>query len=520
MSISPPVKWLIGAGTAWLIAYPALFLIVWLLSFQSMFTGSIDSPLTGSLFSLAFPLHCLTFILQFVLLAFYLVHILRNQALSEGFKIGFSLSIVMLAYLGMPAYYYFFFWRDQPPRWVLAPHARQELSASSQRQGSGRASSLPKWLLAGFLASVTLAVLVAGVFTAASAVPMVVTLVRQGYYEPEPPTYEALSRYPGIDSLPYRPPTSDHFRHVSSYSQVRTWRYSKQTPIAIQGETLVVAGYFTDAEASRTSVDLLAVDTATGEIRWQGLCGDNYIAADAHRVYCASGSDPFAPVSLVASDIQTGAQFWETPLPFENAIGIEYLALVDGTLAVRTYNRGNGAFYSIDPGSGAILNAISEANSIVGMSRGQTIEWYGDSLVVRGQGGWTARLDTDSSTYDYQLGAPLILNDIVVVQNGYYAASPITALDRTDGHVLWRYAGNSASNLAVDGQSVFFVTDHGTLVVLDASSGELLSSLQFEPPLPDDYDFANDSLLVAAQGGLVVVYFEDARQLTVLEYRP
>jgi hypothetical protein len=520
MSISNPIKWLVGAATVWLLSYPAFFLILWLLSFQSMVTGSSELPFINGIFSYLFPVHCLTAILQLVLLGFYLVHILRSQLASEPAKIGFALSIVILPYLGMPAYYYLFIWRDHPPQWALSPKAKSETQPPRLAMIPGPASPFRKWIPLAVIVAIAIVVVGALAVTVASVAPILVGAMRDGFYEPEPPTYELVHRLPDLESLTYKPAPSEDFQPISSFSQIRTWRYSKQAPIAIQGDTLVVAGYFSSATTSRTTVDILGIDLHTGHVQWQAIAGDNYIASDSDRVYYTSGRDSFAAISLIASDIHTGDQLWETALPYENAIGIEYLALVDDTLAARTYHRGNGAFYSIEPQTGLILNSVTGSDSIVAMSRGQTIEWYGDTLALRGQGGWTTHLDTERSVYDYQLGAPSILETELIVQNGFYSSAPITALSRSDGLVLWRYEGRSASNLAVDGSSLFFVDDRGTLVVLDLATGEATTSLQFIPQLTSDFDFANNSLLVAAQGGRVAVYFEDAEQLTVLQYTP
>jgi len=520
MTLSNPIKWLVLASTTWLLAYPVFFLVVWLLLFQGMFAGNSAFPLSGLLSSFLFPLQCLTAILQLALLAFYLFHILRNQSASEAARIGFALAVFIMPYLGMPAYFYLFIWRDYPPRWALTPQAWSVVQATPRVRPIGLPAWIRRWLPLAIVIGIAFVATAALVAVVVSIAPVLSRVAQDGFYEPKPPEYNTLARISDMTSATYQPSTSKDFQHVSSFSEVRTWRYSKQSPIAIQGDTLIAAGYFNAQTASRTTVDLVAIDLHTGNVRWQAVAGDNYIAIDSERVYYISGRDPFAAVSIVASDINTGDLIWETPLPYETAIGVEYLALVDDTLAARTYHRGNAAFYSIEPQTGTILNSVTGSDSIVAMSRGQTIEWYGDTLVLRGQGGWTADLETERGVYDYTSGAPYILDDAVIVQNGYYTAAPVTALDRSDGHTLWRYEGRSASNLAVDGTSLFFLDDRGTLVELDLATGEVVASLPFVPQLPTDFDFANDSLLVAAQGGRLAVYFEDAEQLTLLQRIP
>jgi outer membrane protein assembly factor BamB len=520
MSTTKTTKWLIGAATAWLLAYPVFFIIIWLLSFRSMFLGSTDFPFAEPFFSYLLPLHCLTAILQFVLLAFYLIHIIRNPSISEAWKVALALSIFILSFIGMPGYYYLFIWREHPPRWALPPAVRAQPPDPTQVQVPAQPLPWRKWLPVAIVAGLAIAVFAAAMVTAAAVLPSVIGVMRQGFSEPEPPRYTQLSQYSEIGGLRYQPAPSEYFQYVTSFSGVRTWRYTNRTPLAIQGENLLVAGQFAPDARMRTTVDLVAADLNDGHVLWQAIAGDNFLATDADRAYFPSGRDPFTAVSIVAVDIRSGEQLWEAPLDYENAIGVEYLALVDDTLGVRTYLRGNGAFYALDPSNGHIITAVKEPNSIVAMSRGQTTEWFGDTVVVRGPGGWTARLTTDRALYDRDLGPPLVLNDTIVVQNGYYAAAPVSALSRADGSLLWEYSGTSASNLAATAGRVLFLTEDGELVALNSSTGELIASLSFEPSLPSDYDFANDALIVAAQGEYVAVYFGDAEQLTILRLIP
>jgi outer membrane protein assembly factor BamB len=518
MSMSNNLKWLVGLATVWLIAYPVFFLILWLLSFQAMFSGGSEVPFIGAFFGYLFPLHCLTAILQLVLLAFYLVHILRNQLASEAAKVGFALSIVILPYIGMPAYYYLFVWRPSPPQWALSLTAKEQLPPSAQARQPGRAATLRNCLPVAIALGLVMFVLVAGAVVVASVAPTITSAMREGFYEPSPPTYATLSIIPDMNMLVHRPAASAHFQHLSSFSQVETWRNAKESPIAIRGDLLVLAGHFSNSATNRTTVDLVVAEIATGDVMWQKMAGDNHIAVGADRIYFSSAQDPGAPLEIAASDLRTGAELWHLVLPEEYAIGIEYMALVDDWLAVRTYHRGNGAFYNIDPHSGEIATSFLEPNSIVAMSEGQTIEWFGDLVLNRGSQGWRAQLPIKRSLYDFELGAPLILDDMLIVQNGYRFASPVTALQRSDGRILWQYDGISASNLATDGDLVFFITDRGRLTVLNRFTGEVVDSLQFEPTLSTEYDLVNDHLLVAASDGFVAAYFRDVNQLSVLRY--
>lgn len=125
MKISPPVKIVIGLATAWLVIYPFLFFAVWLAMMSSMLlvsSGPRDQfPLFGIPLFAIFPLHCLTILLGFILDAVYLIHIIKNTAGSETIRIILALAIFFIPFIGMPLYYYLYFWRDEPPAWAKEP---------------------------------------------------------------------------------------------------------------------------------------------------------------------------------------------------------------------------------------------------------------------------------------------------------------------------------------------------------------------------------------------------------------
>lgn len=104
---------LIGWATAWYVCYPFLFLIFWLLSFFGSSFGIVDNTFLAILFWIIFPLHCLTFLLQFELWAFYISHLVRNTTISSISRIGFGIGVLFLPFVIMPIYYYLYVRPDQ-----------------------------------------------------------------------------------------------------------------------------------------------------------------------------------------------------------------------------------------------------------------------------------------------------------------------------------------------------------------------------------------------------------------------
>jgi hypothetical protein len=133
MQISKPIKILVGLGTIWYALYPLLFLAVWLFMFSSFFLpitfeGS-EPPFFMLPFFAIFPLHLFTMLLGFGLMAFYLVHVIRDRRGSETVRIILGVGCFFMPYLAMPVYYYIFIWRDALPAWAQDPAKSQAESA-------------------------------------------------------------------------------------------------------------------------------------------------------------------------------------------------------------------------------------------------------------------------------------------------------------------------------------------------------------------------------------------------------
>jgi hypothetical protein len=134
MKLNKPVKILIGLVTAWNAIYPLLFFAVWLMMFLGMFvsvglssaTANEPSPAFIMPFFAIFPLHCLTILLHFVLLPFYLIHVIKNTTASETVRIILGVGMFFAGFIAMPIYYYLYIWREQPPEWALERSGERE----------------------------------------------------------------------------------------------------------------------------------------------------------------------------------------------------------------------------------------------------------------------------------------------------------------------------------------------------------------------------------------------------------
>lgn len=122
MQISKPIRILIGLGTLWYALYPLLFLAVWLFMFSSFFLPitfeQSGAPFFMLPFFAIFPVHLFTMLLGFVLMAFYLIHVIKNRRGSETIRIILGMGCFFMPFIAMPVYYYIFIWRDELPEWA------------------------------------------------------------------------------------------------------------------------------------------------------------------------------------------------------------------------------------------------------------------------------------------------------------------------------------------------------------------------------------------------------------------
>jgi hypothetical protein len=140
MKLSKPIKVIVGLATAWIVIYPLLFLAIWFLmafgiffsaGFQAAEASEVPPPamLPFGLFFGIFPVHCLTILLNFALIPFYLIHVIKNTAAAEAVRIILGVGIFFMGFIAMPVYFYLYIWREQPPAWALEPATRQGIEA-------------------------------------------------------------------------------------------------------------------------------------------------------------------------------------------------------------------------------------------------------------------------------------------------------------------------------------------------------------------------------------------------------
>lgn len=132
MRLSRFVRVLIGLGTAVYILLPFLFVALWLLiafgvplllAFSDWQRGQPPTFIFFPIFvfGLTTPLQCLFVPLYFLLTGVYLVHLVKNNAALELYRVLLALGLVFAPMIAMPVYFFLYFWPDRPPAWALEP---------------------------------------------------------------------------------------------------------------------------------------------------------------------------------------------------------------------------------------------------------------------------------------------------------------------------------------------------------------------------------------------------------------
>ena len=129
MTLNRTAKILVGLGTAIVVLFPFLMaaLIIMPAFMMPMMGGREPDPaifpVFFSVFFLIFPLMFLFIFLQIGLMVFYIIHIIKNNAASELFRILSGVGLYIMPYLAMPFYYFVYILPETPPDWALAAPA-------------------------------------------------------------------------------------------------------------------------------------------------------------------------------------------------------------------------------------------------------------------------------------------------------------------------------------------------------------------------------------------------------------
>lgn len=305
--------------------------------------------------------------------------------------------------------------------------------------------------------------------------------------------------------------------------------------MAVTAEDVLLTGYIKQGMSDyvpqrlwNPDSSLFSLDLQTGTINWQAEAVPQFVIVNADKVFSVLDSGESVR-SIAAYELNNGEKIWQTPLDSLNAIGVDHIAASNTKLFVRTYHRSSRAFYVLDMKTGEIDNVMKENLRSVLPTNNISSAFYAEndistlyflsqySVATSGNRAWSTRLINGC---DYcSLTNPLVVDGLILVQssgNPYHGF--LNAIDRYTGDLLWRIDKHIISNIAVDGQVVFFLTDNAELVAANITTGEAIASLYFKPSFSEDFDF-NNQFQVAAHNNIVAIYFADNRQLFVFRFQ-
>jgi len=102
----------LGGFTLWPIVYMVLFMVVMFSQVLMMdFENQAPSGHMPTMIKIIFPLHFLTMIWIFVLVAIYIRHIFKTEAVPQEKKALWAVVIFMGNMVAMPVYWYLYIWK-------------------------------------------------------------------------------------------------------------------------------------------------------------------------------------------------------------------------------------------------------------------------------------------------------------------------------------------------------------------------------------------------------------------------
>jgi outer membrane protein assembly factor BamB len=310
------------------------------------------------------------------------------------------------------------------------------------------------------------------------------------------------------------------FSEATVFSGISAWGDYKIVPLVLNDKTVFFAGAIGITGGSVNPL-LISADWSTGEIKWQTLVGSGAITLDSNNIYAQTPNQPFDSAAGVAAyDLYSGQKKWQMIFDWRYALRIENLTFMNNLLHVATFNHEKVALYSLDPKSGAVQASEEKSGSdnVFLIDDGTAYKWTDEQLSASGKYNWKTTLENDSYVRDFELAAPVVFDNLILVKNGYWSSGPVVALRKTDGSIVWEYEHPIISNIAVGGSYTYFITENAQLMALDTQTGEILGSTELIPGFADDFDFVNTSVFIAAQNDIVAIYFEDTHQLSIIKF--
>jgi outer membrane protein assembly factor BamB len=279
--------------------------------------------------------------------------------------------------------------------------------------------------------------------------------------------------------------------------------------MALEGGVAYIGGSLSEEDL----VALLSLDPLTQQINWQVRPSSRIITIDSNRVYIWSGTG-----EVTAFDKMTGIKVWQEVVDSRFTI-IDALTITPFGLLVESRNPSGIRYHLVDFETGEELHSFQtevEKNDFW-LENGLSVFSIAinDDVIAEGENEWRNSVDFDdhANAADIQL---IVRDHIIIAYKESDSITQISALNRTNGDILWHFDEHIKSNLVEDGNLLFFVTTDA-LIGVDINTGQMNRHIVFSPGIQEDHSY-NSDVKIALDNGQMLIFFNSSKQLFVLQY--
>lgn len=240
--------------------------------------------------------------------------------------------------------------------------------------------------------------------------------------------------------------------------------------------------------------------------RWQW----GPVTADETAVYIA---DRFLlTTSVTAYDLATGDYLWQRQIGTINGSQIRSLNLIDGQLAARIIEPSYTDLYVMDTSNGfRVFRENENAQGLFWIDQFEDVERQYRAISIgleaTAVNPWAFQINNCGLTPQMQADR-IVVHSLLCDESG---RGVMFALDRWTGATLWRLDVPVVSQMALDEDTGFVVSQDNQLLAVDLTNGAVLSILNFDHPIRG---FTEETpIFVGAGGGKTAVYYGMNHQL-------
>ncbi len=320
--------------------------------------------------------------------------------------------------------------------------------------------------------------------------------------------------------------SSKPIEHLWTRNDISSFYFSKGAVMIDSTETDI---YFLGRLAEENpiqGISLIKFNLLTGEIVWRIIRSARFrepmatgltvksdqILMSFRGTTSISGETLNGAAKLRAYDTD-GDTLWSRRIP--GARSITTMAAINDTISVDGSSSSN--YYMLDANNGKIVNTTpKDDGNFIWFIDGNIKYEQIDSFSLQA-------VDTTTDTIIWQnlidelIYVPPLLSDNYIIIRTREARSLGTtiALNQKTGEIVWEHS-NILSNVVVDQQIVYFLTEDMQLIGADIHTGDVLVSASFSPN--EAVDSVNNVYQIAAEDGKVVIYFGGTHQLSAYDF--